>query len=146
MKSIWSRIRKMPFIVILVPSVLLFGLITFIVESLPCYDVRQFDFDKVSTIEIEDRGLLGNGIIEKRDRATVQFLSCLIKNSYRVDLLKTNLRANLGLCEMHIKFRDNKTKTILLTNTSYSDGIIQSGQYYYRNDSLLNVILKMLKK
>lgn len=108
-------------------------------------DIGNFKYQDINTITISDRGLLGNEIIKLKDPEIVRTIADLLKNSKKIDPEAVNLKANQGLCDIELEFKTPKYKPITLTNTTQSGGIIRSGDFHYRNDSLRNMILNILK-
>jgi len=94
-------------------------------------------------MKIYDRGLLGNDKVEIKDVETIQKIGNLINSSTNISDADANLKINRGLCMLDIVFRDDKITEINVV-TTVTGGIITSGQFCYRSDSLLSIIIQEL--
>ena len=106
-------------------------------------DIRYFKYDALSSVYISDRGLVGDKMI-KINYAGMASFSKLLQESTPIDYDTINWKANQGLCEIKLEFEDQKTKTLILTNTTLNGSLISIGDFHYKNDSLKNLVLNML--
>ncbi len=131
-----------PFIVIIAVGILSYVLHRR--ELNPSLDLNNLRSSDITYIKIYDRGILGNDSLYIKDKDKLTVLSNLIISSTKIDFDSINTKANQGLCMITLKLRTEETRTFEMVNTSFSGGILSSGHYYYRNDSLLNVLSGML--
>ena len=126
-------------------SIVLLGWAIVGFQSLPHYDIHNFDLSTVTEIRISDRGLLGNDEKAIEDHETIQTFEHLFKKSIAVDQSEVNLKLNHGLCDVELIYKNGSTKAITVVKT-LNGGIITSGQHCYRSDSVLSMIISKLKQ
>ncbi len=130
--------------IILVSSCLALGFVVFLMQLSPIYDIHGYNFQDVKSIKIYDRGLFGNDVVEITDRNKIKEIGRLINTSTHMDVLSYNPKASKGLCELDLISKNGKTTEIVVDHNMDVGGIIQSGQWEYKSDSLLSIILKEL--
>lgn len=111
----------------------------------PFLDVNNLRSEDITSIRIHDRGIFGNDSVVVGKGEKLRLISYLIISSNKVEFDSINSKANQGLCELELLMKNDESLTIEIIKTSFSGGILNSGNYYYRNDSLLSVISKSLK-
>jgi hypothetical protein len=112
----------------------------------PPADVNNLRSEDIASIKIYDRGIFGNDSVIIGNSEKLRMLSNLIISSHKVEFDSINTKANQGLCEIELGMRNNEHLTLVIIKTSFSGGVLSSDDYYYRNDSLLNVITRSLKE
>ncbi|MCU0404872.1 MAG: hypothetical protein MUE99_10035 [Chitinophagaceae bacterium] len=131
--------------VLVIISIVLIGWILVEFQSLPHFDIHNFDLTNVTEIKISDRGLVGNGKKEIEDRETVQKFTGLLKSSTKLSRSEAKLKLNHGLCDVQlVDINKNILASISVVKT-LNGGIITSGQHCYRSDSILSLIINNLK-
>lgn len=103
-------------------------------------DVNRLRSKDVVAITLYDRGIVGSDTLAVNNLDTLNLISRLIISSQKVDFDSLNTKANQGLCELRLLLKNSKSLTVEIIKTSFSGGVLSSGGYYYRNDSLLNLI------
>lgn len=111
----------------------------------PFLDVNNINSKDITSIKIYDRGIFGNDSVVVDNKDELRLISRLIISSNKVEHSTLNIRASHGLCELELWMKNNDKFTIVLIKTSFSGGILNSGNFYYRNDSLLSVVSEKLK-
>lgn len=109
------------------------------------YDLMNIRRSEINAISLDDRGILGNHSIQITKHSEVNHLFELFKASKRIEYSDVNLRNSNGLCDIELKLKNNKSFNMTITNAVEDGGIINSGNFYYRNDSLLVLIKDFLK-
>jgi|GEM_PF-6181068 len=137
--------RKMALVGFAVIIVWFLSYIIHLIELKPSLDITKIHYGEVSLIKIYDRGILGNDSVLISDGEKLKLLSKLIVSSSKVKYKDINIKSNQGLCEVELRLKTMKSINLVITKTSSSGGILNSGDYYYRNDSLLKVIVRYLK-
>lgn len=122
-----------------------FSFIIHFFETRKKFRIENLSYKEIKFIEIDDRGIIGGKKKQIYNKDTLQKIAVLLKNSKEVKLGDINIKSSNGLCELNIYFNNYTTNTIDLYNTSFSGGIVASGDYYYRNDMLLGFIFIVLK-
>lgn len=138
-----SNNLKIVFIGIL--AIWLLSYLIHVFESGASFKLTNIKPNDIKAILVEDRGIKGNEVIRIANRDSITQVLALIKTSRLVDWDSINVKANKGLCTIILKHSANTNSTLELINTSFSGAIIESGDYCYRNDSLLHYIQKILK-
>jgi hypothetical protein len=98
-------------------SIVFVGLMTLIFQSLPFYDIHNFDLSQIKEIKISDRGLIGNGQKEIKDGETVEKFAYLLKVAAKIKQSNANLKINQGLCDVELVYKNNSTKAITIVKT-----------------------------
>jgi hypothetical protein len=139
-----NRAKKNWFVLVIL-SIILFGGIIVVFQSMSNYDIHNFDLSNLTEIRISDRGLLGNTKKVIEDHETVESFVHLLKSSIKVDQSEANLKLNQGLCDVELVYKNNSIKAVSIVKT-LQGGIITSGQHCYRSDSILSMIIRTLKE
>jgi len=108
-------------------------------------DIVNFPWNKVSALEVFDRGILGNKKLKITDPDSIAYLSKMILKSTQISFNNINIKASLGLCMIDVIYNDGNKNHLELIKTSFSGGVLSSGDHYYRNDGFLNEITLQLK-
>jgi hypothetical protein len=111
----------------------------------PSLDINSINLENVRSIKIDDRGILGNKSIEVSNAKRVKCLSKLIIASSKVNYDEINFKDNQGLCEIELQLKNKENLILVMTKTNLTGGILRSGDFCYRNDSLLNIISETLR-
>ena len=109
------------------------------------FKVENIDFRIANSIKIADRGMLGTSFVVINKREDINIFSKIIQNSNAISEDGLNLRDSYGFCDIIFYFKDKKSMEVSLINTRLTGGIITSGDYFYRNDKLLDYITTILK-
>lgn len=116
-----------------------------LIELRPSLDLTKLYSEDITSIKINDRGILGNNSVLITDVERLKILSRLIVSSSEVDYDDINIKSNHGLCEVELHLKNKQNISFIITKTSFSGGILNSGDYYYRNDSLLVMIIESIR-
>lgn len=138
---------KIKIVIILFVVVAIWGLsfLIHLYELKGNFKLENIDFKMISSITISNRGMKGINYVSINKKDSIDFFDRILAGSVPVNKDDLNLRDNDGLCEIEINFKDKKSMEIDLTDTHTNSGIITSGDYFYRNDKLLNYIIVILK-
>lgn len=108
-------------------------------------DIVNFPWNKVSVFEVSDRGILGNKKLRITDPDSIAYMRKMILKSTKVSYRNINVKASRGLCTIEVIYNDGNKSHLELIRTSFSGGILSSGDYYYCNDDFLKEIILQLK-
>jgi len=137
---------KLVFVFVGIAFIWTLSFVIHLFEKRDKYKLGNITSKNVKLITVFDRGLKGNRTIIIDDSDSIHVFNAKMQRSQLVDQDSLNLKDNKGLCDIEFKYKDGRSQTIDLTNyTSLSKGIIQSGDYFYRNDALLNYVMSKLK-
>lgn len=140
---LFNRIRLV-FSVILI--IWLTSLLIHVFERQSSFDINNIQIKGVQGATLIDEGINGTQTTTILDKDTLNKILILLKKSKTVNFSDVNVKANIGACSIILKtVKGNELPKISVINTSFSGAIIESGDYCYRNDSLLNYIRKFLK-
>jgi len=114
-------------------------------ETLGSFRVDNLPYRDVLFIEVNDRGIVGEESIILKNKDSNNHIRNLILSSKPVNSEDINLRANQDQCYIILHYKNHKPSTLALTKSSFSGGILQSGDYFYKNDKFLNLIVSQLK-
>lgn len=114
-------------------------------SSKAVFDANKVLSSRIESIMIYDRGIFGNKTVNISDELMVSQFSKLIVNSKKINCDSIEVRKSNGLCEIEIHFFDNSSMGIELINTDGNGGVLRSGNYCYRNDLLLEVIMGKIR-
>jgi len=123
----------------------LFSFVMHLYETQDKFKIENISYDKIKFIEIDNRGIIGDKEIVIRNKNSIDKTSRILKNSKEVKWENLNLKANMGLCELYLHRTDGSVMELILYNLPPSGGIVSSGDYYYKNDELLNFAIGILK-
>jgi len=136
---------KLVFILVGIAFIWALSFVIHLSEKQDKHKIENIISKNVKLITIFDRGLKGNQTIIIDSPDSINVFDMMIQRSKLVDQGSLNLRDNKGLCDIEFKYKDGRVQTIDLTDyTSFSKGIIMSGDYTYRNDDLLNYVMSKL--
>lgn len=136
---------KLTFVFIVILCVWLFSYIMHQVELNSSLDISNLHSENIRSIEIHDKGVFGSDSVKISDLEELESLTNIIFLSKKVDFDEVNTKANQGRFEITLNMLKDKKLTIDVINTSFSGGVVRSGHYYYRNDSLLMTVKKSFK-
>lgn len=132
------------FIIILMIWGVSFGIRVY--EKQDQFQLKNIPYQKISYIEVLDRGLVGKQVIFFRNRDSITQISKLLVGSEPVNADTINWKNNNGMCEIVLHYPDRRNTALTYANMRSAGGIISSGSYNYRNDTLLRVFVKRFKE
>src|ERR1700743_1430539 len=119
--------------------------IVHIYETKSSFKISSIDVNTVQSIKIKDGGIKGSRTIIISNTDTIREIIRLIKKSTLVNWDDINIKANQGEYNIFLISGNKVITSLRLINTSFSGAILESGDYNYRNDSLMSHIFKILK-
>lgn len=117
----------------------------FLLTSGASYDINKLNPQKIQSIKIYDKGILGYDSVFINDPEKVKALSRLMVSSPKISLNDFNIKTTQGSFGVELQLKDSVIYCELL-KISPSKGILASGSNYYRNDSLLNIAIENVKQ
>jgi hydrogenase maturation factor HypF (carbamoyltransferase family) len=122
--------------------------VTFILhlfETQDSFKIENVVYKKGLFIEIKNRGITPNTSLVVKNTYFVNKIIKFIKTSQPVKQDDISVKAHIGLYEIIFHYANDKDLMFILTDTTFSGGIIQSRGFFYRNDRLLKYIIDVLK-
>ena len=95
---------------------------------------------RVARIELRDHGIIGTG---HRSIRRADSIATFCRLMHRITLAESNLnvRANRGVCDARILYKDGKELDFTLTKTICCGGLLRSDDsHFYYADSLLDFL------
>ena len=114
-------------------------------ETQDSFKVENIPYRKIDTIEISNREIQGDSSIIIADRDSIAKVGKMLIGSKIVSFDNINTKANKGEYFIFLHIKNSKTVKWYLTNTSYSGGILRSGDYFYQNTPFLNFVISKLR-
>ena len=115
-------------------------------ERKDSFKIENINIKNIDSIKIFDRGIVGENSFFIRNKDSINGLVKIISNSKGIDEEKLNLKDSNGVCDLMIYSENRKPTELNLTATNETGGIVNSGDYYYRNDELLHYVRTIFKK
>jgi hypothetical protein len=115
-------------------------------ERKDSFKIEDINIKNIDSIKIFDRGIVGENSFFIRNKDSINGLVKIISNSKGIDEEKLNLEDSNGVCDLMIYSENRKPTELNLTATNETGGIVNSGDYYYRNDELLHYVRTIFKK
>ncbi|MDJ1501260.1 hypothetical protein [Xanthocytophaga agilis] len=92
-------------------------------------------------IEVENRGLFGDDHNDRRvisSKDSIQQICGILINSKKIRFKDFNGKANSGLCDIYLYYKNGNSHWFYYTQTIKDGGIVNySDNFYLRNDELL---------
>jgi hypothetical protein len=114
-------------------------------ETKDSFKVENIPYGKIDTIEISKQETPGNNSIIISNRDSIKILTKMLINSKIVSSDDINTKAYQGEYFIFIHTKNGEIIKLYLINTSYSGGILRSGDYSYQNTPFLSWAMKKLK-
>ena len=143
----FNFISRAKFIIVFIGIIVIWSAsyIIHLYETQDSFKVENIPYAQIDTIRILDRGLSGTSSIVIDNSDSIIKVNKMLLNSKVISSDNINVRANKGECFIVIHTRNNRSSIKLdLINTSFSGGIIRSGDYYYQSTPLLNYVMNKL--
>jgi hypothetical protein len=145
-KKVFEFISKTKAIIVFVGIIVILSgsFIIHLYETQDSFKVENIPYTQIDTIEISDRGLLGNSSIIITNKDSILIMNKILIDSKIVSFDNINVKSNKGESDITIHIKNSEPIKLYLINTSFSGGILSSGDYYYQNTPLLNFVMNKL--
>lgn len=137
--------RKIVLIFTVIISIWLFSFAIHLYETQGKFRVENIPYKQIEFIEIDDRGLVGNKEIFIYNRDSIDKVIHILRISKEVEWDNINWKASKGLCEIRLHLKKDGTTTLVLSDLPVPGAILRSGDYCYRNDLLLKLVINAIK-
>jgi hypothetical protein len=114
-------------------------------ERQDSFRVENFPYSQVNAVKIFGSGISRATPVIISNKSDILEISQILLDSKEVDFDNINVKSSKDTYEIRFYIRNRKNSIMIYYfNTSFSGGIIQSGDYYYKNDRLLSFITNKL--
>lgn len=110
------------------------------------FQLKNIPYQNIGYIEVLDRGLLGKQVLFFSNKDSIARIIKLLIASKPVNLGNINWKNNNGACEIVLHYPDKTAIALTYADMLSAGGIISSGSYNYRNDTLLRFFVKRFKE
>ena len=137
--------QRMTIVYIAMGAIVMITIIGKLFKGKESFTLEEVLANKITTSDVQDRSLVGNHQYTIRNADSVAIFLDIIKMSKPVEFSSLNIKIGAQTCLIILKDASGKEFSTVLTDESKDKGILRSGEYFYRNDDLLNVIETKLK-
>lgn len=110
------------------------------------FKLKNIPYQSISYIEVMNRSRRGKPVLFFRNRDSINQLTHMLLTSLPVQLENINWKNNKGGCEIVLHLTNKPATVLTYVDMKGLGGIISSGAYNYRNDTLLRFFQAKFKQ
>ncbi len=138
----YMGITKTKVIIVFVSIIIIWSAsyIIHLYETQDSFKVENIAYKRIDTVEIFNGGLKGDMLIISNIDSILKMNSILLRSKIS-DGENARIRSTTKSFAIILHFLNNKPITLYLYRTYYCGDIVRSGDYYYHNTPLLNLVI-----